>query len=298
MNHARIWQAARNIAARIGRDHISVLAAGIAFYMFVAIPSMLTAIVSLYGLAFNPADVQHQLAAMQGVLPQDVIKVLSNFLGELAAKSSAKLGWHLALSFVVAVWSGQSAASAVIAALNAVNELPENRSLLGLYGAGFAVAASGIVFGFGATMLFELVPVVIQILPLPDFAREVSSLVRWPLLIVLIAIGIAAIYRFAPAQAPKDKWGMPGLLIAVGLWLVGSALFSTYVQDLSSYDRNYGPLGAIIVLLMWLYVVTYAVLLGAEINVEWGLRPTTRTPAISSCAGTAPGAGSNHAASP
>jgi len=108
------WSILVATGARIGRDNVSILAAGVAFYIFVAIPSILTAIVSIYGLMFNPAQVEAQVSSLIGLLPADVIDILTDFLKLLATKPQTTLGLRLILGLLVAIWSAQSAASSMI----------------------------------------------------------------------------------------------------------------------------------------------------------------------------------------
>lgn len=255
---------------RIGRDNVSVLAAGVAFYIFVAIPSSLTAIVSIYGLMFNPAEVESQLASMIGLLPGDVITVLTSFLKLLAAKPQTTLGLRLILGLVVALWSAQSAASSMIVALDAAYEQQENRGYFRFQLAALGLALCSIVFALAALMLFALAPVVLDwLLPFASMLKLAVAIIRWPLLILLVALAIAGVYRFAPARDEAERpWGAWGVILTTVVWIGSSALFALYVAKVASYDVSYGPLGAVVVLLLWLYIAAFVVLLGAELNAE------------------------------
>jgi membrane protein len=114
-----------------------------------------------------------------------------------------------------------------------------------------------------------VLPAIIGLLPFGEFGKTVAAIVRWPILIVLVMVLLAAIYRFAPSRKePKWRWVSWGAVIATVLWIAGSAAFSVYVSSFASYDKSYGSLGAVVVLLMWLYVSAFVVLLGAELNAE------------------------------
>lgn len=255
---------------RIGRDNVSVLAAGVAFYVFVAIPSSLTAIVSIYGLMFNPSQVEGQVASMIGLLPADVIGILTNFLKLLAAKPQTTLGLRLVLGLLVALWSAQSAASSMIAALDAAYEQQEDRGYFRFQLAALALALCSIVFALAALLLFAVTPMVLDwLLPFADVLKTAVAVLRWPMLIMLVALAIAGIYRFAPARnAAERPWGAWGVILTTVVWIGSSALFALYVAKVASYDASYGPLGAVVVLLLWLYIAAFVVLLGAELNAE------------------------------
>ncbi|HLI20498.1 MAG TPA: YihY/virulence factor BrkB family protein [Stellaceae bacterium] len=256
--------------ARVGRDNVSVLAAGVAFYIFVAIPSTLTAIVSIYGLMFNPAQVEAQVNSLVGVLPADVVQILTSFLKLLAAKPQTTLGLRLILGLLVALWSAQSAASSVSSALDAAYEQQETRGYMRFQIAALFLAVCSFVFALAALLLFAVTPVVLYwMLPTADGVRTVISILRWPLLTVFVALAIAGIYRFTPARDAEERpSGAWGVILTTAVWIGSSALFALYVSKVASYDVSYGPLGAVVVLLLWLYIAAFVVLLGAELNAE------------------------------
>jgi membrane protein len=255
------------VGARISRDNISVLAAGVAFYVFVAIPSALTVIVSLYGLLFNPADVEGHVAAMAGVLPFDVITILSGFLTTLTANPPGKLSVSLLAGFLVAVWSTQSGTSAMITALNAVYEEREDRGLMSFYATSLAMTVSGIFFAVLGLALLGAVPELFDLLPWAG--KSIATTLRWPIVFLLVATAIAGVYRYAPARdkVPR-RWGFTGVSVATLGWIGTSALFSYYVSEFATYNQTFGSLGAVVVLLLWLYLTIFVVLVGAEINAE------------------------------
>ena len=256
--------------ARVGRDNVSVLAAGVAFYLFVAIPSSLTAIVSIYGLMFNPAQVESQLGSLIGLLPADVINILTNFLTLLATKPQTTLGLRLLLGLLVALWSAQSAASSMIAALDAAYEQQETRGYLRFQLAALILALCSFVFALATLLLFAVSPVMLDwLLPFADLLKTVIAVLRWPVLTLLVAFAIAGVYRFAPArEGDEQPWGAWGVILTTAVWLGSSAIFAIYVSKVATYDASYGPLGAVVVLLLWLYIAAFVVLLGAELNAE------------------------------
>lgn len=255
---------------RIGRDNVSVLAAGVAFYIFVAIPSSLTAIVSIYGLMFNPLQVENQIGSLIGLLPSDVIDILNNFLKLLAAKPQSTLGLRLILGLLVAVWSAQSAASSMISALDAAYEQKETRGFLRFQLAALVLSMCSIVFALLSLILFAVLPVAVDWLyPFSEGTKLVVDVLRWPALTLLVALAIAGVYRFGPAHEESERpWGAWGIILTTIVWIGSSALFALYVSKVASYDASYGSLGAVVVLLLWLYIAAFIVLAGAELNAE------------------------------
>jgi membrane protein len=256
--------------ARVSRDNVSILAAGVAFYIFVAIPSSLTAVVSVYGLMFNPLQVESQVSSLIGLLPADVIDILTNFLKLLATKPQSTLGLRLILGVLIALWSAQSAASAMISALEAAYEQKETRGFLHFQLAALVLALCSIVFALLALILFAVLPVAVDwLLPFSHQTRLWVEILRWPALTILIALSIAGVYRFGPAHEESDRpWGAWGVILTTIVWIGSSALFALYVSKVASYDASYGSLGGVVVLLLWLYIAAFVVLLGAELNAE------------------------------
>jgi membrane protein len=279
----RGWkQVLRRVFARMSRDNVSVLAAGVAFYAFLAIPSALTALVALYGLAFNPADVQRQLSAMHGVVPDQALQLVSKQLLTLTSRPPETLGLSLAIALLVALWGARSGMSTLMTALNLAYAEEERRGFLRFQAIAFGLTAAAAVFAVISIALIGVLPAVIDVLPFGRFAKIAAEIVRWPVLLALVTVGLALIYRYAPSRAaPKWRWASWGAGAATLLWIAGSALFSVYVGEFASYNQTYGSLGAVVVLMMWLYVSAFALLMGAELNSELEhqtMRDTTTGP--------------------
>ncbi len=259
-----------NVWGELDRDHISILAAGMAFYGLLSIFPGMSALISIYGLAADPAIIEKQLSGLAGVLPSEALKLLSDRLQALVAKPPTSLGIGLIVSLALALWSAMSAAGILMQALTVAYEETDDRGILGFYVRALALTIGIAVFGVVSLFLIAVVPSVLDWLPITDLWRERLSLIRWPLLAGLVLLGLALIYRFAPARhSPCWHWFSPGTVAAALLWLVGSAGFSFYVGHFGSYDKTYGPIGAVVILLVWFYVGAYIVLAGAELNSEY-----------------------------
>jgi membrane protein len=259
-----------NTWAELDRDHISVMAAGVAFYGLLSLFPGMSALISVYGLIADPRVIQTDLNALAGILPQEALKLVSDQLHALIANPPGKLGLGLVISLLLTLWSAMSGASTVMQALTVAYEETDDRGILAFYGQALALTVAGIVFAMLSLFLVAVVPAIIDRLPVPEDWRNAFGLVRWPLLAGFVLLALALVYRFAPARGnPCWSWFAPGTLAATLLWLLGSAGFSFYVARFSSYDRTYGSLGAVVILLMWFYVGAYIVLAGAELNSEW-----------------------------
>jgi membrane protein len=253
----------------LARDHVSIMAAGIAFYALLSIFPGMSALISIYGLAADPAIIERQLNAISGLLPQEALTLLSDQLHTLVAAPPGRLGIGLVVSLSFTIWSATSATGVLMQALTIAFEEKESRGLVPFYLRAIGLTVAVGLFAVLSLFLIAVVPALIGALPLPELWRDRISLIRWPILAGLVLLALGLVYRFAPARrTPRWHWLGAGTVGAALLWLVGSAGFSFYVARFGSYDKTYGSLGAVVILLMWFYLTAYIVLAGAELNSE------------------------------
>jgi len=263
------WTILTNFWARLDRDHVSIMAAGTAFYALLSIFPGMSALISIYGLVADPATIETQLNSLSGVLPQEALKLLSDQLHTLVAAPRDKLGLGLLVSLLIALWSATSGTGSLMQALTVAYEERENRGILSFYGRAIVLTIGVGVFALLSLFLIAGIPAVIGSLPLSELWRDRISLIRWPLLAILAVAALGVLYRYGPARRnPCWHCLSGGTMAAAVLWLVGSAGFSFYVARFGSYDKTYGSLGAVVILLMWFYVTAYIILAGAELNAE------------------------------
>lgn len=263
------WDILKRLFADIGRDNVSLMAAGIAFYGLLSLAPGFTALVALYGLMFDPSQVQAQVAAMEGMIPEEARRLIADQLTTIVQGSSSTLGVGFVVSLGLAIWSANSGTSALMQALNVAYGEREKRSVLRYYATALLLTAAAVLFGILSLILVAIIPVVVGLLPLGDFGKKLVDWIRWPVLTILFATGLSVVYRYAPSRnEPRWSWVSWGAVAATILWIIGSALFSLYVEKFATYNKTYGSLGAVVVLLMWLWLSAYAVLVGAELNAE------------------------------
>jgi membrane protein len=258
----RTWQA-------IGTKNIGLISAGAAFYALLAIFPGLAALVSIYGLVANPAAIRHLTDITGSVIPKDANQLIVDQLQSLISKPRGGLSFAAVISILLALWSAHSGVTTVMIALNITYDEHEKRGYIRRNLLALGLTFGGLLFIIVALAAIALLPAIIDYLPIPEHAKSGLALIRWPILLVLTMLGLAVIYRLGPSRAhPRWQWISPGALISTILWIAGSALFSLYVAKFASYNKTYGSLGAVIVLLMWLYVSSYFMLIGATINAE------------------------------
>jgi membrane protein len=264
-----LLQIAGNVAMRIGRDNLTLVAAGVAFYAMTAIFPAIAAFVSIYGLFGDPNVVEGEITGYANLLPSTSLKLLTDALRAFASKSNSTLNIALLLSLAIALWSAKAGVSSLITGLNIANETTEKRCFLLQQFVGLALTLGAILFAILALAAVALLPAVIGFLPLSEGAKAALGLGRWPLLAVLVCFALAVIYRFGPYRTKaKWRWITWGAAIATTLWLLGSGAFSLYVARFGSYDATYGSLAAPVVLLLWFWLSALVVLVGAEIDAE------------------------------
>jgi membrane protein len=254
----RVWRA-------LGRDHIWVAAAGLAFCsLFAAIPGV-AVVVALFGLLTDPAAVHDRLEMTGGLLPEEASRFLADQMQAIAAAPR----FHLGGALLVALWAARTGASTLVSVLNIACRERERRGLVRYHLTVLAVTAAICLLGLVALATIAVLPLVAGALPLGPGAQAAVSVGRWPALAVLMALALAAIYRFAPCRRrPKWRWVSLGAAVATMLWLAGSAGFSAYVTRFASYEETFGVLGTVMLLMTWFYLTAFAVLLGAELNAE------------------------------
>jgi membrane protein len=273
-----LWQVAQRVWIESSRDNLSVVAAGCAFYALFAVFPALSALVALYGLTADPATVEQQFGMLSSVLPPQAYEIVIEQIGRLAETPSQSLGWGLAVSLFIALWSVSNLTQAIFAALNIAYEEPERRSLLRFYLSAFTFAILGILSGALMLLAIVYVPILFAYAGYSETFELVVKIARWPLLALIVLMLLALLYRYGPCRrSAKWRWVTVGSLFATVLWLIASAGFSFYVSHFANYDRIYGSLGAVVVLLFWLYLSFYIVLLGAEINAELELQTAKDT---------------------
>jgi membrane protein len=263
------WQVTKRAFAEGKTDNVSILAGGVAFFAFLALFPAMIAAITLYGLVADPATVAGQISSMAALLPETARPLIVDQLNSVAAASGGALGVGLIVSLLAAIWSASGGTMNLIKATNVAYDEDESRGFLKLRGIALLLTLGAVVFVLLAVALVAVVPVLFNALGLAGVGLVIAQVVRWVLLVVLVVAALAIVYRVAPDRdTPRFSWVSTGAIVATLLWVIGSVLFSLYVSNFGSYNKTYGALAGVIVLMLWLYLTCYIVLLGAEINAE------------------------------
>ena len=240
------------------------LAAQLAFYFLLALAPAVLFVLALTSLF--PSDLVQQIVAGIGrVAPGDVAAIIQQQMQQIAAGED-----HGVLTFGIgmALWSSSAAMVAISGALNRAYDIEEGRPWWKVRLTALVLTITLSVLIVGAAALVVSGPVVGQLLGVAGAFGAVWSIVQWPLALALVVLGIALINYFAPDAEQDWTWVTPGAVVATVLWLVASLGFKVYITQFADYNETYGSLGGIIVLMLWFYLSSLAILVGAEMNAE------------------------------
>ena len=262
------WRAVRHVFQLIDEKNLGLIAAGVAFYSILAIFPGLAATIALWGIVGDPGLALAQLQEFQAVIPSDVYRLLAAQLGKLSTTDGLTLGWASVISFGFAFWSSRAGVAALMRGLNAIYNAP-NRKGVGQYLHALLLTASLIGVLLTAMACIVVLPVVLAFFPLGPWTGLGVEIVRWVVGIGVLVSGFALVYRLGPnLGGRRPKLLAPGVLFASVGWIAASVGFSFYLQNFGTYNEVYGSIGAVIVMLMWLFISAYLVLLGAALNAE------------------------------
>lgn len=262
---AILWR----VKDRIAADKLSMIAAGVAFYALMAIFPALIALVSVYGLLFDPQAVNQQITTLSGFLPEQAAGLLVDQLGEITAMDRTSLGFGSIAALLFALWSSSGGVRTLMQALNVAYHEEEKRSTLRFYGTALLLTLGAVIATSVAIALVVALPAIIKSLGLGEMLENLIGYARWPLLAAGAMLGFAVLYRYAPSRSkPRWQWVSWGAAVATLLWLGASALFSLYVGHFVDYNKTYGSMGAVVILLTWFLLSAFCILLGGEINAE------------------------------
>jgi membrane protein len=234
-----------------------------------AIFPAIIAVVTVYGMVADPAQVESQVSEFAKSLPAGADQLLTTQLKNVTSAGRQSLSIGLVVSLLAVLWSASSGVQGLVKGLNLVYDERESRGFLKLRGLSLLLTLGAILMAVVAIALVAVFPAVIGDLGLGQAGELAASIARWVVLALLVLLALAVLYRHAPDRAnPRWRWVSGGALVALVLWLLGSIGFSWYVDNFGKYNQTYGALAAVIILLLWLFLSAFVVLLGAELDAE------------------------------
>ena len=258
----RTWQ-------RVWDDNVGLVAAGVAFYLFFALLSLLVMIVLFYGMAADVTTLVDTMRALTAILPTDVATLIGDQLLQAMKSSEGQKGLGIAIAFLVALYGGTNGAAAIVTALNIAYEEKEKRSLFVFYLVAMAITLCAVLLVLLAIVGVTAALALERAYPASPNLLIVGKLTSYFALVLVAAAVVATLYRFGPSREnAKWKWITPGSVFTAVTWLLLTILFGLWVSTVSNYSATYGSLGATVGLLTWMYLSAYVFILGAELNGE------------------------------
>jgi membrane protein len=263
------WNVLKRTAAGFADDRVMTEAAGVTFYVLLALFPALAAFISIYDLFNNPSSLSGQLNGLGGILPGGGIDVIKDQITTLTAEGHKALGFASIVGLAISLWSANSGVKSLFDALNTIYHEREKRSFLWrtLISFGFTLGITGFVI----IALFAVVamPIVLNFIGLGSVSKLMFNILRWPFMLIVIMIGLALLYRYGPSRnLARWQWVSWGSAIAAVSWILVSLAFSYYVANFGSYNKTYGSLGAVVGFMTWIWISSIVVLMGAELNAE------------------------------
>lgn len=253
----------------IGEDRVSMLAASMSYYALLACVPALTSMVLLYAWFNNPSEISRHIAEVSRFLPREAEEILRGQLTALASKAPTTLGLSAIGTLLFSLWSASKGSTSVIEAMNIIYGEKECRGFVKRTALALGFTLLGTVLSLCAIVVVVAMPAITSIFNFVPMFETLGTIAGWVALLMIFSFYLSSLYRFGPCrQNAKWKWVSPGSLIASVMWALTSALFSWYASSFTDFNKTYGSLGAVVVLMTWFWLSGYIILLGGEINAE------------------------------
>jgi membrane protein len=260
-----VWRTYREMNS----DRLLSIAGGVSFFVLLAIFPAITALVSAYGMFFNTSTITNNLSLLNDIVPDNVLSIVHEQATRIASNSGRTLSIGIVVGIVASLWSAMSGVKAIIDALNVIYEQNESRSFIKLNLVALVFTVGGLATFLLAIAAIVVMPLILSPIGLGSLTGTLTRIGRWPVLLIVLLIGLAVLYRHGPdRRAARWQWVTVGSVFAAVTWIIASFLFSWYLASFANYNATYGSLGAVIGLMIWLWISTIVVLLGAELNAE------------------------------
>ena len=252
---------------RIKEDHIPIISAGVAFYAFLAIFPGIMALFSIYGLALDAQSAQDQINKLATMLPEESISLIEGRIDKLMETSSNALGWGTLLGFLIALWSSNRGIRSLFIGLDVAYRVENRRNFFKQYAMTLAFTLGTLIVILVSLAFIILFPLLVNTIGFPETIESLINWLRWPFLGIIIISAISLIYKYGPSRdTPGYRWVVLGATVATILWLIASWGFSVYVSNFGNFNEMYGSLSAVVILLFWLFITSFIILAGGELN--------------------------------
>ena len=264
----RLWAIAMGVWNTTIERHVSLIAAGVAFFGMFALFPALAAIIAIFGLLADPAVVVQQLDLMKDIIPEDTYMLFVGQMGRLLAAQTGTLGFASGLSLLLALWAARAGVEGLMEGLNAIANRPARNGFKQII---VALTLTVALVGLAITALFAVIvaPIMMKFAHIDTNTAWILEGIRWLVALFVLYAALSLLYRFGPNQrGARLRWMTIGAGTAVILWIGASAALSFYLGNFGNYNEIYGSIGAVIGMLLWLYITAYLILMGAALNLQ------------------------------
>lgn len=262
------WSALRDGFLQIGETNLALVSAGVGFFGMLSLFPAIAAVIALLSLVSDPVVVIAQLEQIKGLLPDDVYDIFNAQIVSLITTSPDTLGLAGAVSIVAALWSARAGVAAMMTGLNAVHG-EKNRATVSHYVRAFLLTLALVGVGIIALITLVVAPIILAFFPLGGVAGLIAEALRWGIAVTVLLAGVSVLYRYGPNRSGQERRAIKlGAFVAVISWAGLSVLFSYYAANFGNYNQVYGSIGAVIAMLVWLWISSFLILLGAVVNAQ------------------------------
>lgn len=256
-----------SVKNEIKHDRISMVSAAMAYYILFALVPALTSVVLIYAWVSNPNEIAGHIAKAKEVLPAEMMDTINTQLQALAGNASSRLGFGAIFTVLLSLFAASKGSKAAIEAMNIIHGEEEKRGFFRLNALGMAMTFLGAILAILAMGVIVGIPAVTSFLKIGADLQIIATVGSWFILLGIFSFYLSTLYYFGPnREKRKWKWISVGAVVAAVLWAIVSALFSWYAKEFGNFNKTYGSLGAVIVVMTWFYLSSFVVLLGGEIN--------------------------------
>ncbi|WP_371274251.1 YihY/virulence factor BrkB family protein [Ensifer sp. OV372] len=257
------------VVSEMFEERVFLIAAGVSFYLLLALFPALAALVSFYGFIADPIDIGTHMSVLDDLLPPGSYALISDQLKSLTSQKTTTLSFGFVTGLFISLWSSGNGISALFDAMNVAYGETEKRTFVTRTLLCLAFTFAGLLFAVVLIVAIGVIPALLAYLWLDRWTEILTRTVRWPMILFLVAIGTASIYRYGPSrERAKLRWLNWGVIFSTFMWLAASWLFSFYLQNFANYNATYGALGALVGFMMWVWISTVILIIGALINAE------------------------------
>ena len=257
------------VKSEINKDKISVLSAAMAYYALFSFIPAISSVIVVYAWISDPAEINQHMEKISGILPAEARGILSDQLTALASKASGTLGLSAIGGLLFSLYSASKGSKALMESLNQIYEEKESRGFLRLNLMALSLTLLATICSLLAVAVVIIVPAFFGAFNMGEGFEIGVTAASWLGLLTLFSLYLALVYRFGPSrQKPKWRWVSWGAVFSAVLFAIASGGFSWYAASFGNFNKTYGSLGAVIGLMMWFFISSYVILIGAEVNAE------------------------------